>query len=72
MLKKWKLLKQLDAMDAKFSSDNVPLCPDCKQPMDYDRPKGRDTETMGGYSVQYFTCTCGDFQLIDSKRLYPA
>lgn len=60
-------------MDAKFSSEGLPLCPHCEQPMYYHLPKGRDTETMGGYSVEYFICECDcEFELIDSKRLYPA
>lgn len=59
-------------MDAKFSIEGLPLCPCCEQPMDHESVKGRDTETMGGYSVEYFSCVCGEFELIDSKRLYPA
>ena len=59
-------------MKAKFSIDDLPLCPDCEQPMDFESSKGRDTQTMGGLKIDFFTCECGKFKLIDLKELHPA
>lgn len=54
-------------MKVTYNYDRMPVCPDCGRglsPVDAGR---RDTETMSGYSVEYFECDngCGQFELID-------
>lgn len=59
-------------MKTQYGIDNQPLCPDCNMQMDYDSSNGRDTETMGGYSVEYFKCQdCkSDYEVINDN-IYP-
>lgn len=62
-------------MKAEFDSENQPLCPDCNASLDCDSSNGRDTETMGGYPVEYYrceTCKC-NWEVISGieKRIYP-
>ena len=48
----------------------IPYCPDCnKNTLGYAPAKGRDTETMGGYSVEYLRCDeCGqEFEYINGN-----
>lgn len=43
-------------MEAKYNEYNEPLCPDCQYPLGYECAGNRDTETMGGYSIEYCIC----------------
>lgn len=54
-------------MKLEYDWDGLPLCPICGGGLDYDSPKGRETETMGGSSIQYYCCgKCGEkYELID-------
>lgn len=60
-------------MEARFGESN-PLCRDCGAELSYDDSNGRDRETMGGFSVNYFICDkCGEkWELIGAQRLYPS
>jgi hypothetical protein len=64
-------------MNADYDWDGCPKCPDCEVGMDCDSSNGRDTETMGGYSVKYYRCEqCKQhYELVstgyDSDKLYP-
>lgn len=62
-------------MKVKYDSDNLPVCPDCNKSLEYDcdYPKYRDTETIGGNSIDYFICTDGckeRFEVINGE-IYP-
>jgi hypothetical protein len=61
-------------MKVKYDWDGCPLCPDCEIGMDYESPKDRDLETMGGYNIQYYYCEkCNQsYELIDNNDLYPS
>jgi hypothetical protein len=43
-------------MDVMTDHDGCFLCPDCLLTLDFEESNGRDTETMGGYSVEYLSC----------------
>ena len=60
-------------MKADFSYDGLPICPDCGEPLDCDSADGRDTETMGGYSVDYYCCEkCDSKWEYINGNLYPS
>jgi hypothetical protein len=44
-------------VDAQFDGDGLPICPDCGYSLYCDDAGDRDTETMGGYSIEYYYCT---------------
>lgn len=52
--------------------DNLPKCPNCGSSLLIDSAGDRDTETMGGYSVEYYKCPdCQEqFEVIDDS-IYP-
>ena len=61
----------------QFDCYGLTLCPDCKHSMYCAESGNRDTETMGGHSVEYFHCdNCNqEYELIwgiEGKKLYPA
>lgn len=59
-------------MKVQYGYDNLPLCPDCGAQMDYERASGRDLETMGGYSVEYFKCEdCKEHYEVINDNVYP-
>lgn len=59
-------------MTLNRNSDRNPLCPDCNTPMDWESAGRRDTETMGGYFVEYAKCTQCErsFEIINDS-IYP-
>ena len=60
-------------MKIDYDSDGQPLCPDCGKSLGCESAGTRDTETMGGYSVEYFRCDagCGSFEVIDDE-IFPS
>ena len=56
-------------MKCTYDSDGLPFCPDCGKSLCCESTGTRDTETMGGYSVEYFRCDggCGSFEVIDDE-----
>ena len=54
-------------MQIEYDSDGMPICPECRTSLHYAPAGNRDTETMGGYSVEYFRCPeCGEkFEIIN-------
>lgn len=64
-------------MNAVIDSDGLPRCPDCGETLSCADAHGRDTETIGGYAVEYYQCDeCkGEFETIDcigGKQIYPS
>ena len=63
--------------DVEVDGDGLPICPDCHGSLNYESTGSRDSETMGGSSVEYLACEgCGEtFELvndpINGSRLYP-
>ncbi len=49
-----------------------PLCPNCNDELSCASSNGRDTETMGGCSVDYYHCEkCNlEWEMIN-KNIYP-
>jgi hypothetical protein len=64
-------------MKVDYDWDGLPKCPDCDSGMYCDDHRGRDTETMSGYSVDYYRCEhCKQsYELIrtgyDGDNVYP-
>lgn len=60
-------------MKVEYDSDGLPRCPDCGQSLSCESAGSRDTETMGGYDVEYFKCDngCGQFEVIDGE-IFPS
>jgi hypothetical protein len=59
-------------MNVKYGSDSLPLCPDCSIQMDHEPANGRDDETMGGLSVEYFKCdNCKERFEVINECVYP-
>ncbi len=64
-------------MKVEYGLDNLPICPDCNEQLDCEDSNGRDSETMGGYSVSYYVCTnCKEHYEMthtgfDGNKLYP-
>jgi hypothetical protein len=64
-------------MNAKFDSDDQPLCPECNVSLDCAPNFSLDIESMGGYSISYYLCSeCHHyFELIENgnkKSIHPA
>lgn len=63
-------------MDVQFDSDEMPICPDCGYSLYHDDVGNRDTETTGGFGIEYFYCThCQlNFELVHGfeDSIYPA
>jgi len=49
--------------------EGTPFCPDCNVGLDFMPSNGRDTETMGGESVEYAKCEkCNqEFEIIGDE-----
>ncbi len=61
------------AMQIEYDSDGQPCCPDCGMGLSCESAGNRDSETTGGFSVEYFRCDrgCGQFEVIDGE-IYPS
>lgn len=59
-------------MDAKFDSEGSLVCPDCDVGCHHSSARGRDTETIGGFSVDYYDCPrCAcNWEVVDGARVY--
>jgi hypothetical protein len=68
-----KMRKLEEDGNVEISSDGLPICPTCNIELNVDSAGDRDTETMGGYDVEYFFCgRCkGQFEVIDGN-IYPS
>lgn len=44
-------------MNTITDRDGCFLCPDCLLSLDFEDSNGRDIETMGGYSIEYLSCS---------------
>lgn len=57
----------------KRDPDGLPICPDCGSSLSHESAGDRDTETMGGHDVEYFSCDngCGAFEVIGDD-IYPS
>lgn len=56
--------------DIIYDDEGLPCCPNCDCSLSYESAGlFRDTETMGGYAIEYFVCEncCGKFTLIDGS-----
>ena len=53
--------------------DGQPLCPDCGACLSCSPAGDRDTETMGGYGVEYYKCESCDseFEVIEDD-IFPS
>lgn len=53
-------------------AEGLPRCPECRGGLGYVSPGDRDTETMGGESVDYMKCDrCNtEFEIV-GDRIYP-
>lgn len=56
-------------MKSPLDSDGLLICPDCGESLGHESAGDRDTETIGGYDVEYFSCDgCGEhFEMIDGE-----